>query len=209
MPTGKRSTVVRGHGTKFNRLLGQMAKISLHVAATAVLGLALFALAGGAMLPTRVVDSADAKNGVVDAGQIGAHATTLCYYTLTTPPLPPLSLCCLPPFHSTHPTLPREPTFGASFPDHAVIASPLSSSLAATKQDKATTGGQVGGDQREDRGGEGGEDEGPDMTNILNIIGALFGGEGRPIHAMPSWRLSILSSGLYPSCSPALLLSSP
>ena len=172
----------------------------------------------------------------------------LLFATTLTPPLPPLSLCCLPPlrltvsdmtsnfvsiesesirngvcftrpchstlpfyppFHSTHPTLPREPTFGASFPDHAVIASPLSSSLAATKQDKATTGGQVGGDQREDRGGEGGEDEGPDMTNILNIIGALFGGEGRPIHAMPSWRLSIICSDLYPSCSPALLSGSP
>jgi len=74
-----------------------MAKISLHLAATAVLGLALFALAGGAMLPTRVVDSADAKNGVVDAGQIGALATALCYYTHPSSPSTfPLLLASLP-----------------------------------------------------------------------------------------------------------------
>ena len=71
---------MNGRVNRRSRYEVSMAKISLHLSA-AVLGLALFALAGGAMLPTRVVDSADAKNGVVDAGQIGALATTLCYHT--------------------------------------------------------------------------------------------------------------------------------
>jgi hypothetical protein len=64
----------------------------------------------------------------------------------------------------------------------------------------------VGGDQREDQGGEDGEDEGPDMSNILNIIGALFGGEGQSIHAVPSWRLTILTPPPPLLSSPPLLL---
>jgi hypothetical protein len=119
-----------------------MARFSLHLA---VLGLALLALVGGAMLPTRVVDSADAKDGVVDAGQIGALASTPCCSPHPSSPSPfPVLLTSLPsyPPYPTlpyptlpYPTLPREPTFGASCPDPDVVTSPLSSSLAATKQD--------------------------------------------------------------------------